>query len=462
MKSPATTLILMGMLLSACAPSVSVPAAQPTTVLGPELPVNLMPKPVKLDSVALEPLQERQVRLAALAWSPNRKRFAYLLNDEIIGPDASQLQSLRLRDPFSQQEQQLELPQGRVAGLWWLDSKHLVFSLQEPRTAPLTPQTPARFKLYRLEVESGERIELKRFDFDGRGPELYSLHAQNSSLLYLDAQGGKIGLNVLDGLTKAANVYPTELNLLQYDALREHRLYLPDSQHLILLAGRRLFGKTQAFVFDLYCLDRSSGDLTKLAMDLMAGEFELSSEGRYLIADGQFKDLLTNTSVKLTATSAYSEYKVWSLERIMALSGESPLFKSVSWLTHSGSLLAKQEFAKQVDDGNVEGLKGLVSVADQGLFVWRDNQAWFTPLAEKSPNPVSAFKLNAEAKLEILAEPGQPVVLQYQPEGTLKAKALKPIRLKVYGLSGGVNAKGFYPLLEIQVALPEIDKAQPE
>lgn len=415
--------------------------------------------------MALSKGQERHLHLKALAWSPERNRFAYVLDDEIRGPDASLLQSLHLRDQASQRERLLELPAGRVARLWWLDAQTLVFLHQEPRTAEITPETPLGYRLYRLQADSGERVEIRRFAFDGTGTELYSLSLQNGLLLYLERQSsGLLNLHVING--SAENIYATALSSLRYDAADAHRLYLPDGQSLILLAGRRVAGSRRDTprLFDVYRFSRGSGELTSLATELKEGSFRLSPDGRYLLQPGQVQDLLSGKSRLINSSG---ELNSWSSSRLLSLEGAGRGPERVSWYDLlSGTQLATRRLLPMPVDvvgaaaDNTATLMGpLLSVADQGVLLWRDHIAWFTPLSETGPEPLSAFRLDAGAPVEVIAEPSGagPVVIQSQPGGPLMSGAAqkqKQVNLRVYGLSGGLAGQGFYALLDIRAGLP--------
>lgn len=450
----------------------AAPTGTPSTAPLARLSAPLTPRaaskvePLSLAPVSLKSGQERQLRLDLLQWSPDRSRFSYLLNDDILGPDAKLSSSLRLREQNSQKDQELKLPAGKVSNIWWLDNQQLAVLLQTASSPTATDYT-----LYRLQVQSGETTELKRLQISGRKPEIYSLHAEGPQLMYVDLAGDQLRLNLLNGLNGQLQSYNTGLPASRLNAYASHQLAAPDSDSLILLAGYQqsdspasLQMQTQSLVpqtyFEAYRLQRSSGKVSKIKLSgLEDGSFELSPQGRYLLQGHTVSDLLKDTSQQI---SSIDKPFWWSEGVLFAFESAAVPPMAGVWFDAASS----QELGRisinydqtPVPDAHHVPLK--FSAVDGGFLLHSGNGTWFCALM---PNPSAADplakelgisqaaikKMGPSEAIPLLTSQQHPSQLRQQSENSpLTASKQGSLNMKVYQPDG--QQGGLFLLLDIQ------------
>jgi len=484
------------LLLSACqaapvktpgqaGPASPVPSPQPSvrpssrpnpTELLLVPPAALLPQaapsvaPLTLPKITLMAGQERHLRLDHLAWSPNRSRFSYDLNDEVLGPNSHKSETLRLRVQASQQDREIPLPSGSLSRLWWLDEQNLAVVME---TGGLDRKTPRVHVLYRINPDTGGRAELTRFSGEAGSPEIHSLSAHEHEILFLDAAGGNLNLHVIDGLSGRKKVYPTGLPTSTYDSYTAHQLAVPDAGTILVLAADgtppSLGGPDMAIQnaanrdkVDVYRLNRSTGQLSKVSLpSFEAGNHSLSPGGRYLLGSSSVRDLLGNGPAIPLQTIGKPQW--WSEGVIYAFESAARPPQAGTWIDAatgkplSRSSISYDQAALPTSASDQSQSDVVLSPGLGGFLLSSGGGTWFSALL---PQPSQTSPSMAQQNIHQAAVAGmgptEPVPLsvpsqlrlrQQTENSPLTLEKSGPMHLRVYHPDG--RKGGLFLLLDV-------------
>lgn len=439
--------------------SSPVPSSVPTPFPDPGLPPLPVPvaslQPLRLPPVALLPGQERHLSVDEVSWSPDRSRFVYHLRDSIYGEGGRRGESLRLRVQASQQDTALTLPPGSISRVWWLDGQTLAVLLQQ--SGPPLDSAATQFGLYRLRPGGEPASLLRRFDFDGQRPEVYSLRAQGSQLLFVGLAKGKLQLHALDGLSGQEQQHATELAASRYNAGSAHRLYMPAAGQWLLLAGRQPASTGSGIAparFELHRFEADRADAGTRPLEtgsLEQGAFSLSADGRYLLQGNQLQDLLPGGARRDLAIAG--DLMWWNAGRLFGFDSAARPPLRMAWADPATGLRAGAntiDYSGSGLDSNPDGISApLYAPLDRAVLYRRGSSHWLLGL-DPSLTAAKVARLDLSGEVNLLSdEPSAGSLILHQLEQSpLTPGATAPLRLRLYGLDGAGGR--FYPLLDIQ------------